>query len=154
MIEAALEKWFQFFHGEDAADRSALLDECLADDVVFYSPIVFTPQKGRAAAKLYLMAAGSAFGGDDSAAAAPAGGNEAGGGFRYTKQVVTGHHAILEFETTMDGTYVNGVDIITCNEAGKVVEFKVMIRPLQAINRVHAEMGALLKKLQGEPDAA
>jgi len=154
MIEAALEKWFQLIHGENAGDRSALLDEFLAEDVVFYSPIVFTPQEGRAAAKLYLMAAGSAFGADDSAEAAPGDGKEQGGGFRYTKQVITGNHAILEFETTMGGTYVNGVDIITCNDAGKVVEFKVMIRPLQAINRVHAEMGAMLKKLQGGSEAA
>jgi hypothetical protein len=61
---------------------------------------------------------------------------------------MSGNQAILEFETQMDGKYVNGVDIITCNDEGRIIEFKVMIRPLQAVNTVHAQMGAMLKKMQ------
>ena len=136
------------------ADNTQLLDEFLAEDVVFYSPVVFTPQKGRAAAKLYLVAAGSTFGGDEGPELGSAGGEEAERGFRYTKRVISENHAVLEFETTMGGKYVNGVDILTCNPAGQIVEFKVMIRPLQAINAVHAAMGAMLKKLQGGSEAA
>jgi hypothetical protein len=54
---------------------------------------------------------------------------------------------MLEFETTMDGKYVNGVDIITCDDDGAIVEFKVMIRPLQAVNLVHGAMKAMLERL-------
>ena len=154
MIQTALDKWLQILHGENPEERDRLLDEFLAEDVVFYSPVVFTPQKGRAAAKLYLVAAGSTFGGDEAPEMGSAGGEKAERGFRYTKRVISENHAVLEFETTMGGKYVNGVDILTCNPAGQIVEFKVMIRPLQAINAVHAAMGAMLKKLQGGSEAA
>ena len=54
---------------------------------------------------------------------------------------------MLEFETEVDGKYANGVDIITCDDDGMIVEFKVMMRPLQAINAVHAQMKAMLEQL-------
>src|SRR4051794_28616795 len=112
MIEAVIERWHAFL-----ADRKPeRLDELLADEGVFYSPVVYTPQRGKEITSLYLHAAGQTLGSPD---------------FRYTKQVVTGDTAVLEFETTMDGKYVNGVDIIRSNEAGQIVEFRVMIRPLQ-----------------------
>ena len=72
-----------------------------------------------------------------------------GSSFRYTKQILDDHQAVLEFETTMDGIKVNGVDIITCDDDGMITEFKVMMRPLQAINAVHAEMKAMLERLSG-----
>ncbi len=72
-----------------------------------------------------------------------------GGGFRYTKTVVAGDTAILEFETTMQGKYVNGVDIIRCNDEGRIVEFRVMVRPLQAVNLVHEQMAAMLEAMRG-----
>lgn len=149
MIETTLAMWSQLIQGKDVGDREALLDDLLADDVVFYSPVVFTPQKGKAITKLYLAAAGSTFGGDDSEEGAVGSGEKSQEGFRYTKKVLAGNQAVLEFETTMRGKYVNGVDIITCNDEGKIVEFRVMIRPLQAVNAVHAAMGAMLKKMQG-----
>ncbi len=71
------------------------------------------------------------------------------GKFKYTKQILQGHHAMLEFETEVEGKYANGVDIITCDDDGQIVEFKVMMRPLQAINAVHAQMKAMLEKLAG-----
>ena len=157
MIETTLEKWEAIIHGKDGEDKNALLDDLLADDVVFLSPVVFTPQKGKAVTKLYLGAAGATFGDDDDASKKS---SEASGsenkqeGFRYIKKIVSGNHATLEFETTMGGKYVNGVDIITCNDEGKITEFKVMIRPLQAVNAVHAAMGAMLKKMQERPEAA
>ena len=72
------------------------------------------------------------------------------GGFRYTKKVLDGDTAVLEFETTIEGKYVNGVDIIRCDDAGLIVEFRVMIRPLQAVNAVHRQMGETLEKMQSQ----
>ena len=148
MIEKTVDAWHQLISGQVPADRfEAALDDLLADEVIFYSPVVYTPQRGRDLTKMYLMAAGSTF--DPSAGAGGGAKSEkASGGFRYTKQILSGNQAALEFETTMDGKYVNGMDIIECNEAGKIVEFRVMIRPLQAINLLHAKMGAMLKQMQ------
>jgi sugar lactone lactonase YvrE len=70
------------------------------------------------------------------------------GKFRYTKEVLDGDTAVLEFETTVEGKYVNGVDIIRCNDAGRIVEFRVMIRPLQAVNLVHQQMAAMLERMK------
>ncbi len=147
MIERTVAKWHQHLRGELPGG----LDELLHDDVVFFSPIVFTPQVGKAITTLYLEAAGQTLPGDRPEGASVAGavlGEERPGGFRYTKEVVAGHHAVLEFETTVEGKYVNGVDIITCDDDGKIVEFRVMIRPLQAVNLVHRQMGAMLETLK------
>jgi hypothetical protein len=69
-------------------------------------------------------------------------------GFHYTKEVLAEDTAVLEFETTVEGKYVNGVDIIRCNNEGKIVEFRVMIRPLQAVNLVHEQMAATLERMK------
>jgi hypothetical protein len=133
MIEQVIGRWQRFLAG----DLPEGLDGLLADDVVFYSPIVYTPQRGKAIASLYLQAA---------ARALP--GNAVDGAFRYTKKILAGDTAVLEFETTVDGKYVNGVDIIRCDQAGRIVEFRVMIRPLQAVNVVHEQMRAALSTMQ------
>jgi len=145
VIEKTIADWKSHLTGK----HSGGLDELLADDVVFYSPVVFTPQKGKEITKAYLSAASSTFGGDDegSQEARETAGSDSPG-FHYTKEVLSGSHAVLEFETQMDGKYVNGVDIITCDDQGKIVEFKVLIRPLQAINTVHAQMARMLEKLK------
>ena len=62
--------------------------------------------------------------------------------------MLAGDTAVLEFETTVEGKYVNGVDIIRCNDEGRIVEFRVMIRPLQAINLVHRQMAATLEQMK------
>lgn len=142
-IDGCLERWHRHVRGELPGG----LDTLLHEDCVFLSPIVFTPQRGREITKLYLRAAGSTLADadpDDAAASI-----EPGGTFRYTKEIRQGHNAMLEFETTVDGKYANGVDIITCDDQGMIVEFKVMMRPLQAINAVHAEMKAMLDRLAG-----
>jgi hypothetical protein len=141
MIERVIEKWHANMRGELPGG----LDELLDDDVVFFSPIVYTPQVGKAITKLYLQAAGQTLPGEKSAPSTTSGGS--GGGFHYTKEVLAGDTAVLEFETTVEGKYVNGVDIIRCNDAGRIVEIRVMLRPLQAINLVHAQMGAALEKM-------
>jgi hypothetical protein len=140
-IHDCIERWHRHLRGE----LDGGLDAILHPDVVFLSPIVFTPQEGRDITKLYLTAAGGTLGGQPDQAAA--GGSGESGGFRYTKQILQGRSAMLEFETQIDSTYVNGVDIITCDDDGMIVEIRVMIRPLQAINLVHAQMKAMLERL-------
>ena len=135
MIAQVIERWHAYLQG----DLPGGLDELLDDDVVFYSPIVYTPQRGKAITTLYLQAAGQTLPGEKS--------SSDGSGFHYTKQVLAGDTAVLEFETTVEGKYVNGVDIICCNEAGRIVEFRVMIRPLQAVNLVHQQMAAMLERM-------
>jgi hypothetical protein len=143
MIADVIEQWHRYLRGEFPDG----LDELLADDVIFYSPVVYTPQAGKEITKLYLQAAAVAFagsgGGEVGSAAAD------GSGFRYTKQVLAGDTAVLEFETTIEGKYINGVDIIRVDAQGKIVEFRVMIRPLQAVNAVHAQMRSMLERLGG-----
>jgi len=110
------------------------IDDLLAEDCVFISPIVHTPQYGRELTRLYLTGALNVF-------------NES---FQYVKEIVTARHAVLEFTCEVDGIVINGVDIMTFDEAGKIVEFKVMVRPLKAVNLLHARMGAMLEKLTAQ----
>ena len=133
LIDQVIPRWHAFLQSGGAAE----LGELLAEDVVFYSPVVFTPQRGKEVTTMYLMAAKQVLGGE---------GPE--GQFHYAKQVLAGDTAVLEFETSLAGKYVNGVDIIRCDETGKIVEFRVMIRPLQAINALHESMRAMLESLQ------
>lgn len=143
MIEQTIARWHQFLAGELPGG----LDELLHDDVVFYSPVVFTPQRGKDVTKMYLEAAGATIGGGSGSEARGSDGTAAvAPGLRYVSEVMSGDRAVLEFEAEMDGKYVNGVDIITCDDNGKIIEFKVMIRPLQAINAVHDAMRAMLEQ--------
>ena len=112
-------------------DRNAKgLDALLADEAVFHSPVVHTPQVGRALTKAYLTAAFHVFF------------NES---FRYVRELKSEHDAVLEFEVQIDGIAVNGVDMIRWNDQGRITDFKVMIRPLKAINLVHQKMAAMLQ---------
>ncbi len=128
MIDDVIARWHRYMEGELPGG----LEELLADDVVFWSPVVFTPQRGKPVTTQYLQAASQALAGGE------------GGAFRYTKEVLAGDTAVLEFETSIEGKYVNGVDIIRCDDAGRIVEFRVMIRPLQGIQAVHEQMGRQL----------
>lgn len=139
MIRENIKKWHDHIKGE----FSGGLDELLADDVIFYSPIVFSPQNGKELTTLYLMAAGNTFGGDKAKD-----GTLEGSSFKYTKEILEGNQAMLEFETQIDGKYINGVDIITFNESGKISEFKVMIRPLQAVQIIHEQMQKMLTQFK------
>lgn len=116
-------------HVVETRDADAL-DDLLAPDVVFHSPVVHTPQVGRPITSMYLGAALQVFGNDT---------------FRYVRQIVGAHDAMLEFEVTIDGVVVNGIDLISWNVAGRILQFKVMIRPLKAINVIHQKMAALLQ---------
>ncbi|HSJ90961.1 MAG TPA: nuclear transport factor 2 family protein [Ilumatobacter sp.] len=147
-IHGCIDRWFAHLRGELPGGLDALLHE----DCVFLSPIVFTPQRGREVTKLYLRAAGGTLADIDPDGDAT-GVTAEGSKFSYVKVIREGHHAMLEFETTIDvdgeQKYANGVDIISCDDAGMIVEFKVMMRPLQAINAVHAQMKAMLEQLSG-----
>ncbi len=143
-INTAIDRWHRFLKG----DLPGGLDELLHDDVVFLSPIVFSPQVGKAITTMYLTAAGTALAGKPtSRGGAP---KKEAKGFRYVKEVVAGHHAVLEFETSIGDVTVNGVDIITCDDEGKIIEFKVMVRPLKAVNAVHEQMGAMLEAMKAQ----
>ncbi len=144
-IHEVIERWHKHVRG----NLPGGLDELLHEEVVFYSPVVFTPQRGKEITMLYLNAASQALPGDASDfSEAFSDDNSSGANFRYTKEIADGNHAMLEFETTVDGKAVNGVDIITCDEDGKIVEFKVIVRPLQAVNAVHQQMGRMLEQMK------
>ncbi len=125
--EQYVSKWHDIVLTRDASG----LDELLADEVIFYSPVVHTPQVGKQITTMYLTAALHVIG------------NES---FRYVREVVGESDAVLEFVTEIDGITVNGVDIIKWNNEGKIVEFKVMVRPLKAINLIHEKMGKMLAR--------
>jgi hypothetical protein len=118
--------WHQLVRERNVDGLKTLLDA----DAVFVSPVVHTPQLGQKLAAMYLAAALQIF---------------ANPTFRYVREIVGARDAMLEFETEIDGVLVNGVDIIKWNEAGRIVEFKVMIRPLKAINLIHQHMAAMLQ---------
>jgi hypothetical protein len=119
--------WHELVRTQDARG----LGELLADDVVFHSPVVHTPQAGKAITTQYLTAALSVFF------------NES---FRYVREIAGERDAVLEFQVEIDGVSVNGVDMIRWNEEGRITEFKVMIRPLKAINLIHQKMAAMLQR--------
>ena len=141
-IHDVLDRWHQHLRG----DLPGGLDALLHEDCIFYSPVVFSPQRGREIFKLYLSAAANVLPGDE-AAAQPVTSDDEHGKFRYTKKIADGHHAMLEFETMVGEVSVNGVDIITCDDDGWIIEFKVMMRPYKALDAVRDQMAAMMQKL-------
>ena len=139
----AIEKWHEIMKS-GGSDAAAKLDDLLHDDVVFYSPVVFTPQKGKDVTKLYLAAASGVF----STKKKNRSEEKKESKFRYVKELVEGNTACLEFETEMNGICVNGIDLISWNDDNKITEFKVLIRPLQAVNTIHEMMGKMLDQLK------
>jgi thymidine kinase len=124
-----LKKWHEGLVSNDPK----LLDEILDESCIFTSPIVFKPIVGKEMSKLYLMGAGQTFDMDR---------------FKYVRELVDGPDSVLEFETYIGDISVNGVDIIRWNDEGKIVDFKVMIRPLQAIGALQEKMSQALKALK------
>jgi ketosteroid isomerase-like protein len=117
--------WHAYMTGGDPQ----ALRQLLAEDAVFHSPVVHSPQAGRDKVFAYLHAASHVLGGE---------------AFRYEREIVDGDQACLEFTTELDGIHINGVDLIRWNEEGKIIDFKVMVRPLKAINKVWEKMAAML----------
>ena len=129
--EQGLKNWHRVLEG---GNQPTALGEIIREDAVFHSPVVHTPQEGRAKVVSYLAAAGVVLNTDK---------------FRYVREFSGGDHALLEFVTELDGIHINGVDIITFDDAGMIKDFKVMVRPLKAINKVWEMMGAQLERQPG-----
>lgn len=129
MTNEKLARWHQVLKSRDPQQLNALI----ADEAVFHSPLVHTPQQGKALTTAYLTAALYVLANDS---------------FHYVREVSEGDHSILEFVLELDGITVNGVDMIQWNEQGQIVDFKVMIRPYKAIETVRTRMAAMLEKLK------
>lgn len=127
MAPVVVRKWHEFVQSHDVTK----LDQLLAEDVVFHSPVVHTPQLGKAVTSLYLKAAMQVLGGP---------------GFQYVREVWSETDAVLEFVKEIDGITINGVDLIRWNTDGKIIDFKVMVRPLKAVNMLHQKMAEMLKR--------
>ncbi len=130
ITEKALAEWHELATAPDPSRLGRLVHE----DAVFHSPVVHRPQEGRDLVVTYLSAAASTLGEND---------------FRYERELVDGQNVMLEFVCTIDGIHVNGIDLIRFDESGLIVDFKVMIRPLQAVNKVWESMAAQLEKAAG-----
>jgi hypothetical protein len=126
----AIRDWHALAEARDASG----LDSLLADDVVFVSPVVHTPQVGKAITTAYLTAALAVLN---------------NGSFRYLNEWIGESSAVLEFETVIDGITLNGIDMISWNADDRISQFKVMVRPLKAINLLHQMMGARLMAMKG-----
>jgi hypothetical protein len=125
MSNSTVDAWHRLVDERDMA----ALDDLLADDAVFHSPVVHTPQRGKQLVKLYLSAAAMAL--HDS-------------NFTYVREVIGESDAFLEFTAELQGIHINAVDIIHWNADGKIDDFKVMIRPLKAVNLLHGLMRQML----------
>jgi hypothetical protein len=131
MTASTIEQWHQVIKSRDMR----ALRELLADEVVFVSPVVHTPQVGKDITFKYLAAAALVLNNDS---------------FRYANQWYGPDSAVLEFECVVEGIAINGIDMIHWNTAGKIDHFKVMVRPLKAVNKLHELMGrALLAAASG-----
>jgi hypothetical protein len=128
---ANLKRWHDYIQGGSTDEA---LSAILHEDAVFHSPVVHTPQRGKRIVMAYLGAAAQTLGNDS---------------FRYAKEIVDGPHVMLEFETEMEGIAVNGIDLITFDDDGLITDFKVMVRPLKAVNKVWEMMGKQLETMKG-----
>jgi len=126
-----LATWHEVIFNQDKAK----LLEILAEDVVFHSPVVHSLQIGKKLTFMYLSAAFLVFFNDT---------------FKYVREVVNDTETLLEFEVEIDGILINGIDMISWNDEGKITSFKVMVRPLKAVNLIHHKMGELLMKYQNK----
>jgi hypothetical protein len=129
MTMTGLDKWYDYLKSHDRA----VLWDLLHPDAVFESPVVHTPQRGRDVTFKYLSSAAKVLGGP---------------GFAYVGEWRSDTGVVLEFENEIDGIKLNGVDIITFGDDARIIHFKVMIRPLKALNLVHRKMGEMLAALQ------
>jgi len=126
-----LQLWLSGLHNEDIGP---ILNTLIADDCVFHSPVIHTPQSGKQLTFMYLYSAHKVLLSD--------------GKFRYRRIVEQGRDAVLEFETELDGIYINGVDMMQFNGDGQITEFKVMLRPMKALDKTRQLMMEQLEALK------
>ncbi|MCH2055360.1 MAG: nuclear transport factor 2 family protein [Thalassotalea sp.] len=122
-----LQQWHKMLETRD----TSMLNQVLADNVVLHSPVIHRPVEGKMMVVMYLTAALNTFANEN---------------FTYDREFFTDNAAVLEFSTEIDGIYVNGIDMISFDDEGKIIDFKVMVRPLKAINLINDKMTALLEK--------
>ena len=126
MKPAAIEKW----HAMMLTNNMSELPDLLHNDAIFHSPVVHSPQMGKSKVLGYLQAAGVVFEGTN---------------FTYTREIIGDGQAMLEFTSELDGVHVNGVDIISWDENDQSTEFKVLVRPVKAVNKLWERMGEMLE---------
>ncbi|AWB59206.1 nuclear transport factor 2 family protein [Colwellia sp. Arc7-D] len=124
-----LSNWHTLIKNKAVSQVSTLL----ADDVTLYSPVIHTPIKGKEMVSMYLTAAFHTF---------------LNGSFNYDREFLSNNAAVLEFSLKIQDIDINGIDMITWNEQGKITEFKVMIRPYKALNMINDQMTAMLDQLK------
>jgi hypothetical protein len=129
LTTTGLQRWRGFLKSRDPA----ALWNLLHPDVVFESPVVHTPQRGRDITSKYLISATKVL---------------AGPAFRYVGEWTSDDGAVLEFTCEVEGVTINGVDIISFDAEHRITHFKVMVRPLKAINLLHRLMGEQLARLR------
>ena len=130
MAHNPAEIWHRVALSKDVAE----IEKILHDACVFESPVVHSPQLGKAITSKYLAAAGHTLGNDT---------------FRYVGEWHRENSSILEFTAEIDGIKINGIDMISCDDDGLITHFKVMVRPLKAVNMLHQKMGEMLAAMKG-----
>ncbi len=128
MTDTVLTRWHSFVQTQDPA----ILSKLIADDAVFHSPVVHTPQVGKQLCMMYLMGAMQVF---------------SEGTFEYVGQWDCPDGAVLEFNSVVDGITINGVNVIRWNDDQQIVDFKVLVRPLKGVNLLHQKMKAMLESM-------
>ena len=131
MADKRIAAWHAYM---DSNGNAELLAAQIAEDAVFHSPVVHTPQAGKAKVMMYLLAAAQVLGNDS---------------FRYVRELVDSNDACLEFTAEVDGILINGIDLIRFGDDGKIQDFKVMVRPLKAVNKLWEKMAAQLQAMPG-----
>ena len=123
------DRWHAYFMG---GKDPAALRAMLAEDAVFHSPVVHSPQAGRDKVFMYLDAASQVLGGEPT--------------FTYVRELIDGNELMMEFTATIDGIVINGIDLVSFDDEGMIKDFKVMVRPLKAVNMLWEKMGVQLAK--------
>ena len=118
----------------ESGGDAGLLAALTAEDAVFHSPVVHSPQEGKAKVMLYLLSAAKVLGNDS---------------FAYVREVIEGNDALLEFTSEIDGIHINGIDLIRFDDQGQIKDFKVMVRPVKAVNKLWEMMAAQLQAATG-----
>jgi hypothetical protein len=125
-----MSKAIKTWHEVVATRSTQALEQLLADNVVFHSPVVHTPQVGKTLTRMYLTGAMMVLANDS---------------FRYVREIIGERDAALEFVVEVDGIQVNGIDLIKWDENDQITDFKVLLRPLKAVNLIHQKMAAALQ---------
>lgn len=125
-----MSKAIKAWHEVVSTRSTKALEQLLADNVVFHSPVVHTPQAGKALTRMYLTGAMMVLANDS---------------FRYVREIIGERDAALEFVVEVDGIQINGIDLIKWDDNDQIIDFKVMLRPLKAVNLIHQKMAAALQ---------